>query len=127
MHEIEKIVSRFRESGLKITPQRVSIFKLLQGNRDHPSAEDIYRQVLKVHPSISFTTVYKTLQTLLDMGEIQELTIDTESADRAGPSRTWTRATKAHWLPSYRQRGPSRSTTSSCIWSVCVESAGKSS
>ena len=31
MHDIEKIVTRFRESGLKITPQRVSIFKLLQG------------------------------------------------------------------------------------------------
>jgi Fur family peroxide stress response transcriptional regulator len=80
MREVEKIVARFRESGLKITPQRVSIFKLLQGNRDHPSAEDVYRQVLKVHPSISFTTVYKTLQTLRDMGEIQELTIDPERA-----------------------------------------------
>jgi Fur family peroxide stress response transcriptional regulator len=80
MHDIEKIVSRFRESGLKITPQRVSIFKLLQGNRDHPSAEDIYRQVLKVHPSISFTTVYKTLQTLRDMAEIQEISIDPERA-----------------------------------------------
>ncbi len=80
MREIDKVVARFRESGLKITPQRVSIFKLLQGNRDHPSAEDIYRQVLKVHPSISFTTVYKTLQTLRDMGEIQEITIDSERA-----------------------------------------------
>ena len=80
MHDIEKVVSRFRESGLKITPQRVSIFKLLQGNRDHPSAEDIYRLVLKIHPSISFTTVYKTLQTLRDMGEIQEIAIDPERA-----------------------------------------------
>ncbi|MDF1535103.1 MAG: Fur family transcriptional regulator [bacterium] len=80
MRDIEEIVARFRESGLKITPQRVSIFKLLQGNRDHPSAEDIYRQVLKVHPAISFTTVYKTLQTLRDMGELQELTINPERA-----------------------------------------------
>ena len=80
MKDIEKVVKRFREVGLKITPQRLSIFKLLQGNHSHPSAEDVYRDVLKVHPSISFTTVYKTLQTLRDMGEIQELSINPERA-----------------------------------------------
>ena len=69
MREIDKVVKRFRETGLKITPQRLSIFKLLQNNCAHPSAEDIYRDVLKIHPSISFTTVYKTLQTLRDLGD----------------------------------------------------------
>lgn len=80
MRDIEKVVKRFRETGLKITPQRLSIFELLLGNRNHPSAEDIYREILKVHPSISFTTVYKTLQTLRDMGELQELSINSERA-----------------------------------------------
>ena len=78
MRDIERIVSRFREAGLKITPQRLSIFNLLKGNKTHPSAEDVYRQVLKIHPSISFTTVYKTLQTLRDMDEIREINIDPE-------------------------------------------------
>jgi len=80
MRDIEKVVKRFRETGLKITPQRLSIFKLLGSNHNHPSAEDIYREILKIHPSISFTTVYKTLQTLRDMGEIQELNICPERA-----------------------------------------------
>ena len=80
MKNIEKVVRRFREAGLKITPQRLSIFKLLEANCSHPSAEDVYRDVLKVHPSISFTTVYKTLQTLRDMGEIQELSLNPERA-----------------------------------------------
>ena len=80
MRDIEQVVKRFRETGLKITPQRLSIFKLLQGNRNHPSAEDIYQEILKVHPSISFTTVYKTLQTLRDMDEIQEISINPERA-----------------------------------------------
>jgi len=78
MREIDKVIKKFRETGLKITPQRLSIFKLLQDNYTHPSAEDIYREILRIHPSISFTTVYKTLQTLRDMGEIQELTINPE-------------------------------------------------
>jgi Fur family peroxide stress response transcriptional regulator len=78
MREVGQIVSRFREAGLKITPQRISIFHLLQDNRNHPSAEEVYREALRIHPSISFTTVYKTLQTLRDMGEIQELVVDPE-------------------------------------------------
>lgn len=78
MREMEKVIKKFRETGLKITPQRLSIFKVLQDNNTHPSAEDIYREILKIHPSISFTTVYKTLQTLRDLGEIQELSINPE-------------------------------------------------
>lgn len=80
MREIDQVIANFRKAGSKITPQRLTIFNLLRGNRQHPSAEDIYREILKIHPSISFTTVYKTLQTLRDMGEIQELNIDPERA-----------------------------------------------
>lgn len=80
MRDIDTVVRKFRETGLKITPQRLSIFKLLQDNYTHPSAEDIYREILKTHPSISFTTVYKTLQTLRDLGEIKELCINPERA-----------------------------------------------
>ena len=80
MNDIDKVIKRFRHTGLKITPQRLSIFRLLHGNSSHPSAEEIYHEILKIHPSISFTTVYKTLQTLRDLGEIQELTINPERA-----------------------------------------------
>jgi len=80
MRDIQTVVKRFRETGLKITPQRLSILELLHRNHSHPSAEQVYQETLKIHPSISFTTVYKTLQTLRDMGEIQELTIDPERA-----------------------------------------------
>jgi len=80
VNQTSEIVTRFRKLGFKITPQRLGIFKLLRNNHSHPSAEDIYREILKVHPSISFTTVYKTLQTLRDLGEINELRIDPERA-----------------------------------------------
>ena len=78
MDTVNNVVNRFREARLKITPQRLAIFELLEGNRSHPSVEDIYREVLKTHPSISFTTVYKTLQTLRDMGEITEIAVNPE-------------------------------------------------
>ena len=67
---------KLKQIGLRVTPQRQAILKLLKGNRTHPSAEDIYHEVLKTYPRISFATVYNTLSKLAGAGEIQELDID---------------------------------------------------
>ncbi|HHD11666.1 MAG TPA: transcriptional repressor [Deltaproteobacteria bacterium] len=71
-------IEKYRSKGLKLTPQRLAILEYLDGNTSHPTAEDIYRAVKKKHPTISFATVYNTLQALLEMGEVMELTIDPE-------------------------------------------------
>jgi Fur family peroxide stress response transcriptional regulator len=62
----------------KRTPQRLAILEYLEGNTSHPSAEDIYRVVSKKHQSMSFATVYNTLNTLTQAGSLRELTIDPE-------------------------------------------------
>jgi len=46
------------------------------GRTDHPSAEDIYRIVSKKYPTMSFATVYNTLDALKQRGHLRELTID---------------------------------------------------
>ncbi|HHT9111408.1 MAG TPA: Fur family transcriptional regulator, partial [Candidatus Brocadiaceae bacterium] len=56
--------------------QRLMIFKVLEKNTSHPSAEEVYNKVKKIYPAVSFTTIYKTLETLRDIGEIKELIID---------------------------------------------------
>lgn len=76
METVEKLTSTLRNNGMKITPQRLMIFKILENNTSHPSAEDVYKRVKKIYPTVSFTTIYKTLETLKDLGEIKELTID---------------------------------------------------
>jgi Fur family peroxide stress response transcriptional regulator len=63
-------------SGFKRTPQRLSIIEHLDGNTSHPSADDIFRVVAKRNPSMSFATVYNTLNTLVQAGAVRELTID---------------------------------------------------
>jgi Fur family transcriptional regulator, peroxide stress response regulator len=55
-----------RAMGMKATPQRVLILKELLGRRDHPTAEAIYKAVRAVQPTISFNTVYQTLQALTE-------------------------------------------------------------
>ncbi len=71
-------IKTLKNIGLKVTPQRLAILQLLNGNKSHPSAENIYVEVLKEYPSISFATVYNTVTKLAGAGEIQELDIDPE-------------------------------------------------
>jgi Fur family peroxide stress response transcriptional regulator len=70
------ITEKYKEMGLKLTPQRLAILDYLDGNKDHPSAEDIYMAVSKKFPTMSFATVYNTLETLRQRGGVLELTID---------------------------------------------------
>lgn len=72
----QKALYRFKEAGFKLTPQRMAIFRILEGNTSHPSADDIYRQIKKAFPSTSMATVYNTLESLKELGLIRELTID---------------------------------------------------
>jgi len=64
------------EKGFKRTPQRLAILAYLEGNTCHPSAEDIFRAVAGKDRTLSFATVYNTLNTLSKAGALRELTID---------------------------------------------------
>ncbi len=70
----------FRQRGLKVTPQRQCIFRLLHGNHAHPTAEALYAAVSAEMPTISLKTVYSTLNDLAAMGEIQQLDLGTGSS-----------------------------------------------
>jgi len=59
---------RCREAGLKVTPQRIEIYKALIMTDAHPTAEDVFRDVRKNLHSISLDTVNRTLLTLAHIG-----------------------------------------------------------
>jgi Fur family peroxide stress response transcriptional regulator len=69
-------IAGLKRLGLKVTPQRQAILKILNQNWTHPSAETIYRELLTKFPGISFATVYNTLSKLAAAEKIQELDID---------------------------------------------------
>lgn len=64
---------------LKVTPQRLSIFKMLRNTRIHPSAETIYNSLREEHPTMSLATVYKTLDSFVQHGLIQQLNLGEDS------------------------------------------------
>ena len=76
MKNVPNTLDKLHETGLKLTPQRMAILEVLNGNASHPSAQAIYQEVRSRYPMISFATVYKTLKVLEEIGEIQALTIN---------------------------------------------------
>jgi Fur family transcriptional regulator, peroxide stress response regulator len=57
-----------RASGLRVTPQRLAIYRQLIATDEHPSAEWIHRRVKETYPGISLDTVNRTLLTLARIG-----------------------------------------------------------
>jgi len=62
MTDVTKIRDHIANSGLKVTPQRIAVYKALIDIKDHPTAEMVKRHVVRDNPSISLGTVYKTLE-----------------------------------------------------------------
>jgi Fur family peroxide stress response transcriptional regulator len=83
--EVEKRMERFeqvcRDAGVRLTHQRMEIFREVARADDHPNAEIVYKRVRERMPTVSLDTVYRTLWLLNDHGLITTL----------GPSRERTR------------------------------------
>jgi Fur family transcriptional regulator, ferric uptake regulator len=61
---------RFKGHGYSITVPRKAIIDVLHKTERHLSAEDIYLEVNKLYEQIGLTTVYRTLELLIEMGLI---------------------------------------------------------
>jgi Fur family peroxide stress response transcriptional regulator len=69
----EDISKKLRESGNKLTPQRLVIARILAESEGHPSVEDIYTQLRKNFPGISQATVYRNIMLFKSLGEVLEI------------------------------------------------------
>ena len=61
---IEAFEGICRRAGLKVTPQRIAVYRVLVESTAHPSAEAVWREVKKDIRNISLDTVNRTLLTL---------------------------------------------------------------
>ncbi len=80
-NSLANFIEACKKNGLKVTPQRIEIYKELIKLNDHPSATEIYQRVKKKFPHISFDTVNRTLQKLVEMG-VARLVEDYEDIKR---------------------------------------------
>lgn len=66
----DQLAQLLKEQHISVTPQRLEILKTIMARHDHPSADNIYQEVRRQLPMISFNTVYKTLETFCQLGLI---------------------------------------------------------
>lgn len=75
--EIQRRLEHFkavaRQAGVKLTHQRLEIFRAVASSIDHPSADAVYRTVQPAMPTVSLDTVYRTLWLLTDLGLLSTL------------------------------------------------------
>ena len=79
MRTVDELTERFRDQGLRVTPQRQAIFGLLQGDASHPTVEALYERARAAMPTISLKTVYQTLHDLEAMHEVELIHLGTGS------------------------------------------------
>ncbi len=59
-----------RRAGVRMTRQRLAILRVLAETEDHPDANDIFHRAYEKEPSISLSTVYRTMRLLEVSGAI---------------------------------------------------------
>src|SRR6266568_3480350 len=71
MQEVGGLVELCRSKGLRITPQRLAVFRVLAESDGHLSVEEVWDYVRAGLPTVSLKTVYEALHELEAVGEIR--------------------------------------------------------
>jgi Fur family ferric uptake transcriptional regulator len=85
-----ELAERLRQRGWRLTAQRRVVADVLVGDHVHLSAEAVHSAAQAVLPEISMATVYNTLNELVNMGEVLEISAG------PGPKRYDPNTTVAH-------------------------------
>jgi Fe2+ or Zn2+ uptake regulation protein len=62
------MLGELKRAGLKMTPQRIAIVRELADDLTHPTAQELFERLQVDFPTMSFATVYNTLDALARLG-----------------------------------------------------------
>ncbi|HHX50900.1 MAG TPA: transcriptional repressor [Clostridia bacterium] len=71
--EIEEILKRLRNQGLRLTPQRIALIQSLAQGKKHKTAEEIHQEMQVSQPGIALGTVYRNLGLMVDKRLVNRL------------------------------------------------------
>jgi Fur family peroxide stress response transcriptional regulator len=103
----QAMLADLKRAGLKMTPQRIAIVRLFAGDPTHPTAQDLFERLRRDFPSMSFATVYNTLDALAAAGLCSTLRLGS-AASRSLPSRRDSASSRRR--PDARSLAPLRAT-----------------
>jgi Fur family transcriptional regulator, peroxide stress response regulator len=73
---INAVVETLKEKGLRVTPQRCAVYVNLLSRTDHPTVEQLLRDLNQSFPISSQATVYSSLQALQNAGLVREVLLE---------------------------------------------------
>jgi Fur family transcriptional regulator, peroxide stress response regulator len=73
---VNAVVETLKEKGLRVTPQRCAVYVNLLSRTDHPTVEQLLRDLNQSFPISSQATVYSSLQALQNAGLVKEVLLE---------------------------------------------------
>jgi len=73
-------LEQLKMNGVRMTPQRHAILSYLMDSMSHPTADEIYKALSPIYPSISVATIYNNLRLFVEAGLVRELTYGDDSS-----------------------------------------------
>ena len=62
--KLEELSAKCKKANLRVTKQRIEIYKAIFESKAHPDAETLYKLIKKKVPNVALDTVYRTLTSL---------------------------------------------------------------
>ena len=72
----EELSNELKRKKIRLSHQRLKVLEYLTLNRCHPTVDQIYVDLQKEVPTLSKTTIYNTLSTLVESGLVRVVTIE---------------------------------------------------
>ena len=73
MTHYDDAVSKLRESGNRLTPQRLLVLSTIADSQPHIGIDEIYKASKSVYPYLDLATVYRTIHLFRDVGVVTEI------------------------------------------------------
>lgn len=64
----DAMLASLKQAGLKLTPQRIALVREIADDLSHPTAQTLFERLRPQFPTMSFATVYNTLDALSRCG-----------------------------------------------------------
>jgi len=73
---LEFLTQQLKGKGIRPSYQRIKVLEYLYQKEGHPTVDEIFHALSAVIPSLSKSTIYNTLYTLVEAGLVRDVDID---------------------------------------------------
>lgn len=71
MRDLDALAEELHARGMRVTPQRQTVYEVVASSPGHPTVETVFEAVAQALPTVSLRTVYQALHDLEELGEIR--------------------------------------------------------